>query len=40
MRNVYKVLYEKPEGKSPIRRRRLRQYDNIKMEMQFRDVLT
>ena len=32
-RNAYRVLVGKPEGKSPLRRRRLRWEDNIKMDL-------
>jgi hypothetical protein len=33
-RNVYRFLVEKPEGKRPMRRPRLRWVDNIKMDLQ------
>jgi hypothetical protein len=32
-RNVYRLLVEKPERKRPLRRPRLRQIDNIKMDL-------
>ena len=33
-RGVYRILVEKPEGKRPLGRRRLRGEDNIKMDLQ------
>jgi hypothetical protein len=33
-RGVYRVLVEKPEGKTPLGRPRLRWEDNIKMDLQ------
>jgi hypothetical protein len=35
-RNAYRILVEKPEGKRPIERPRLRSVDNIKMD--FREI--
>jgi hypothetical protein len=32
-RNVYRILVGKPEGKRPLRRRRRRWVDNIKMDL-------
>jgi hypothetical protein len=32
-RNVYRILVGKPEGKRPLRRRRCRWVDNIKIEL-------
>jgi hypothetical protein len=32
MRNMYKLLVGKPEGKRPLERSRYRQIDNIKMD--------
>jgi len=33
-RGVYRVLLGKPEGKSPLRRRRRRWVDNMRMDLQ------
>jgi hypothetical protein len=33
MRNAYKILVEKPEGKKPLGRHRRRWEENIKMEV-------
>jgi len=33
MRNVYKILVGKPEGKGPLRRSRSRREDDIKMDL-------
>jgi hypothetical protein len=33
MRNVYKILMEKPEGKPPLRRRRRMWADSIEMDL-------
>jgi hypothetical protein len=33
MRNAYKILVGKPEGKRPLRRPRRRWKDNIKMDL-------
>jgi hypothetical protein len=33
MRNMYKILVRKPEGKRPLGRTRRRWKDNIKMEL-------
>jgi hypothetical protein len=33
LRNLYKVLVAKPEGKRPLRRSRCRWEDNIKMDL-------
>jgi hypothetical protein len=35
MRNAYKILFGKPEGKTPLGRYRRRWDDNIKMEIGF-----
>jgi hypothetical protein len=32
-RNAYRILVGKPEGKRPVRRRRCRWVDNIKMDL-------
>jgi hypothetical protein len=32
-RGIYKILLEKPEGKTPLRRHRSRCEDNIKMDL-------
>jgi hypothetical protein len=32
-RNAYRILVEKPEGKKPLGRPRLRRVDNIKMDL-------
>jgi len=34
MRNAYKILVEKPEGKRPLGRPKCRQKDNIRMDLQ------
>jgi hypothetical protein len=33
VRNLYKILVGKPEGKRPLRRLRHRQEDNIRMDL-------
>jgi hypothetical protein len=33
MRNAYRILVGKPEGKTPLRRSRCRWVDNIKMDL-------
>jgi hypothetical protein len=33
IRNTYKILVGKPEGKKPLRRSRLRWQDNFKMDL-------
>jgi hypothetical protein len=33
MRNAYRILVEKPEGKRPVGRPRCRSEDNIKMDL-------
>jgi hypothetical protein len=37
MRNAYKILVGKPEGKMPLGRRRLRWEDNIRIDL--RDIM-